>query len=190
MPVDNYNAAAHARGESVVVLNPGVETNIDEDGEFIAFQFDSIVLQQGETVTSATLTITLGETDGEALVKADDSDAPTALAATANNITSRVRTTAGVTLSNETADASVDIDVTAVVQEVANRAGWSTGNRLVFPIEGQDSGHEPFSIDLSVTAQLEIDHPLTGGGGGGGGSTGGSSGGGGFDKHWVGGFTG
>jgi len=154
-----------------VTLNPGDTRDIDESSEFVAFQFDGVGVEQGQTVEHAWLEITRGTDNvGAVTVKADDVDAPVALTATSTDVSGRTATTASETWSNPTEGGSIELDIAPVIQEVVDRAGWTAENRMVVIVEGVDPDTSDFEIDLAVDATLDLGYTTSGGGGGGGGS--------------------
>jgi len=157
---------SHQTG-STVTLNPGDTRDLDDEGEFVAFQFDGLEVEQGETVANAWFDIWLGsDVSGEAVIKCDDADSPSALSASANDISSRSLTTANYILANVD-NGSLEADIASLIQEVIDRPGWTADNRIVVVIEGQEHHSDSFEIDLSVDATLDIGYTVPPGGGGG-----------------------
>lgn len=162
MPIDTYNDAAHAyQFGTTVTLDSGTVVDINGSGDFIAVQFDSVQVQQGETITAATLYVESTDNDGgRVITHGDDSDNAAALAATTNNISGRTGTTASVEVEL-TAIGTKAIDVTTELQEIVNRAGWVNLNRVVFVLEGASPSNDNALIDLgSANLQLVVNHPL------------------------------
>lgn len=118
--------------ETAVVIN-----GFDSDGNWFgirtrkqhcAFIFDTTV-PQGATISSATLEIYLTFYTGTAptgTMYCEDVDAPADLdTGDADNISSRVRTTASVSCTYDTGETSQSLpDMTDLVQEVVNRASF------------------------------------------------------------------
>lgn len=122
------------------VLSPGSHGSGDE--WWVAARFTSVTVDQGTTITSATFKMTAQTTYNAGsnvikyLVAAHAADNAAALAATNGNLnnTTRPQTTAvssAWTQTSVTADTEYTIDVTSVVQEIINRAGWANGNAIV-----------------------------------------------------------
>jgi len=164
MPIDTYNDAAHSAqlGGTSVTLNSGAATDISASGDFIAVQFDSVQVQNSETITSATLYVeSTDNDDGRVTTHGDDSDNATALSAGTNDISGRARTTASVEVEM-TAIGTKAIDVTTELQEIVNRGGWANLNRVVFILEGGSPSNDRAPIDLgSANMQLVVNHPLS-----------------------------
>lgn len=98
-------------------------------------RFLNVTIPQGATINTATTTtrVTLtGDLDVTIFAQAID-DAGT-FTTTTSDISSRTRTTASVEwdASVTNGDSPVTPDFSAVMQEVINRAGWASGNDIVF----------------------------------------------------------
>lgn len=115
----------------------------------IGFRFPSITVAQGATVSSAVLKFDLLNnysgvgTVSTTTVYGEAADTSAAFAATGSNISGRSRTTASVagsTLNDtNTQFQTTGITVTSIVQEIVNRAGWSSGNALAILFIGNGS---------------------------------------------------
>jgi len=164
MPIDTYNDAAHSAqlGGTSVTLNSGAVTDINASGDLIAVQFDAVQVQNGETITAATLYVESTDNDGgRVITQGDDSDNATALSAGTNDISGRTRTTASVEVEM-TAIGTKAIDVTTELQEIVNRGGWANLNRVVFILEGASPSNDQAPLDLgSANMQLVVNHPLS-----------------------------
>jgi hypothetical protein len=106
----------------------------------IALRFQSLSVPAGATIDSATLTLTksfvLG-TPGIIKIHGNDvDDAPPW--ATSNLVINIAKTTANTNL--DTSSATSANDVTAVVQEIIDRGGWSSGNDIAFGLFPEDAG--------------------------------------------------
>lgn len=121
-------AEGYPVGEFFSVL----QTNNAASDRLGALRFQSTGIQQGETISSATLTITLtaaesaDPTDAVLLVTGDDVDDSPALSDTHRPSSGWNDTTATAT-ANNLAIGEVEVDVTAIVQEIVNRPGFSGG---------------------------------------------------------------
>lgn len=124
-------------------------------------RFPSISIPNAETIISAEFsmanngTYDCGSCTLAARLYLEDAD--TATAPTLTNMNDLTTTTAytDIDISSMTADTFVDYDVTTAVQEVIDRAGWSSGNALsVIAVDnGSDYSEwqEPWSYDGSAT---------------------------------------
>lgn len=112
----------------------------------IWLRMPSLAVPQGAVITAATITIqaTGGNVTpfGTVKIQAEAADSPTAPTNRANAI-ARVPTTAAATWSGMTAITSgryTTSDVSAVVQEIVNRAGWASGNTIQFLLTDNTAG--------------------------------------------------
>lgn len=101
---------------------------------YSAVRFTNVTVPQGTTITSAYLTLTAYQTDTDTVDQrirgfAEDNTANFSSDPSGRSKTSAQRTQnqAGIT-NNQT----YTYDVTAIVQEIVNRGGWSSGNALGF----------------------------------------------------------
>ena len=111
----------------------------------VAIRFPGIAAAQGATISSATLELRGNASYNAApnvvkfFVSAQASDNAPALATTNGdlNSTTRPRSTAYAewTQTNVVGGSWYSVDVTAVIQEIVNRAGWATGNAIVMLVD-------------------------------------------------------
>lgn len=113
-----------------------------------AIRFTDVNLPRNAKVTSAYLTFTAGSSTAgtsSLTIKGQASGNATTIGTSSNNITSRTATTASVTWSALSTPALTDWtagtnyqspDLTAVVQEIANRSDWCGGNAMAFLLSG------------------------------------------------------
>ena len=129
------------------VSTAGNDLELVTDGatsQEVGIRFQNLAIPQGATITNAYITFTAKTIDtgvtnlnfyGEA------ADNAVTFSTTTYDITSRTKTTASVTWSSVPGWNTIDEehqtpDLTAAIQEVVNRAGWSSGNALVFIVTG------------------------------------------------------
>jgi hypothetical protein len=125
------------------ILSPGSHTTNDEWS--IGARFTGIAVAKNATISSATFSMKAQATYASGgtiayLVSAHASDNAGTFSGTGGqlNTTNRPRTTAvsGVwTQSSVTANTRYSIDVTSVVQELVNRAGWASGNAIAIIVD-------------------------------------------------------
>ena len=110
----------------------------------VGLRFQDITIPPASTILKATLEFTADEDDMETTVltfHAQDVDAAPTFAVTAGDISTRTVTTAygewnPVQAWNNIGDAYETPDLSAPVQEVVDRSGWTPGNPLAFIITG------------------------------------------------------
>lgn len=120
--------------EGTSVTLGGANMNLDP-GEYGAFRFPGVAIPSLATIDAATFSVyaQYGPIDDlYADVHAEAADDSAALAATSNNISDRARTTAKVNISQSNTDVGWQAfpDCKAVIQEVIDRGGWSSGQAL------------------------------------------------------------
>ncbi len=136
-------------GSSVVsltltVLSPGSHGSGDEWS--IAAYFTGVTIANAATITSATFqmraqtTYSAGSNVIRFWVSAQASDNAGALSSASGdlNTTARPRTTAVSAAWTQTSvvlDTWYSIDITTVIQEIVNRAGWASGNAIVVLVD-------------------------------------------------------
>tara|TARA_R100001163_G_scaffold11972_2_gene11126 strand:- start:12507 stop:13178 length:672 start_codon:yes stop_codon:yes gene_type:complete len=133
----------------------------------VYFRFQSVAIDQGTTISSAFLKshITYLTGTGDFLIAAiDTDDAPQPTAAFQGNKTSY--TTAQVTYSSiAVAAPHTSPDIKTVIQEIVDRAGWSSGNDITIVVYVNSVGASSSRLANfgrladSKAAQLEIETP-------------------------------
>lgn len=169
--------------DDVFVDHTGGTIDFDGDGELIigqhpslpneyegGFRFTNIAIPQGSTIVSAYLTLTSqANSNGTPgfLIKGEDADDTSAFSTYANFV-GRTRTTASVAWNPgaQTAEDVVDTsDISAVVQEIVNRGGWTSGNDMTFFIENNASNSWLLVYDYAdssvKSAKLTIEYTET-----------------------------
>jgi hypothetical protein len=122
------DAPGYSQGEFFSVYQSGSAAT-DRLG---ALRFPSTGISQGETITSATLTInvtavtSIDATNSVLLVTGDDVDNSAALSSSHRPSSGWTNTTATATKNNLAVGAQ-QIDVTSIVQEIVDRAGFAGG---------------------------------------------------------------
>lgn len=110
----------------------------DSGNQQVGIRFQVVNIPQGATITSAYLEVRADESDTRTLnhikYAAEDIDDSPAFTTSAWNLSSRTKTTNSVTWTNPpswTAETVYNFpDMSSVVQEVVDRAGWSSGNSM------------------------------------------------------------
>lgn len=137
---------------TATILSPGSHGSGDEYSA--AARFVSVTVPQGATISSATFKMTAQATYNAGantisyLVSAEASDNAPALTNSGagsslrisgeTTLVNRPRTTAVSAAWNQnsvTADNEYSIDVTSVIQEIVNRAGWVSGNAILIVVD-------------------------------------------------------
>jgi len=130
----------------------------------MGMRFTNILIPQGSTINSASIEIVpssdFGPGNVYTKIQCQDIDDAPAFTTSSADISSRTLTTAGSDwdFTSLTAGTAVTTsDFTAAVQEVINRAGWSSGNALVVVIrdDGTDSYNRPLFASYDHTTYAE-----------------------------------
>lgn len=139
----------------------------------IAVRFPGVAVAPGATITSATLRLVSGGsgTTGSfgTLYGSDIDNAPAWSTLVYPDAVTKTTASTPFVVTNATAAATQDFDVTDIVQEIVNRPGWQSGNALAFAGDstGTDIAGANFGASEagpSYAPQLIIE---TSGGGGG-----------------------
>lgn len=107
-------------------------------GNHVGFRIPNVTVAQGTTIGSAILAHDqlqnysgFGDLTGVTLY-GQAADNAAQFAVTSGDISGRARTTANVAGSAIAANSPFSKDVTSIVQEILNRAGWVSGNAMAF----------------------------------------------------------
>jgi uncharacterized phage protein gp47/JayE len=149
----------------------GASVTMGGAAHLVGFRIPNVSIPAGSVVQSATLELSataLNNTYSEFSIHGEASATPAAYTAAANDISDRDQTVAAVPwIPPGWAAASLQTtpDLTAVVQEVVDLAGWATNNAMAFIITGtDDSDREVDTFEagpslsplLTVAFQLEV----------------------------------
>ncbi len=146
----------------------------DGTDQTIGIRFPNVTVPQGAVITSAYLEFTVDETPTgttNLTIKGEAGDNAARFAGGNNDITNRTTTGASVAWNDipvwDTAGAAKQSpSISAVIQEIVGRAGWSSGNALAVIITGSGErtvesydgagGHS----DLTMAPMLHIEYSL------------------------------
>lgn len=150
---------------------PGWVGNWQSDYENGYFRFPNVTVAQGATITSASMVITYGNTDGPGTVNFTLKMAKVANAvvpASYATYPTIPRTTASSTSSLSTGggtSGTIDLsgtDYAALIQEVVNQGTWASGNAMMLFLEDNGSTAD---TDMGVSrVDLTINTPAVSGG--------------------------
>jgi hypothetical protein len=148
-----------------------LELVTDATVQTVGLRFNGVTIPQGATITNAYLQFKTDEAENSvtSLLIQGQKSGNAATFTTANaNVSSRPRTTAGVSW-NPVAWATVGQaglnqrtpDIQAVIQEIVNQAGWSSGNSLAIIITGTGTRTaETFEGDSAGAPLLHVEYTL------------------------------
>jgi hypothetical protein len=140
------------------------------DLQTVGLRFSSLAIPPGATILNAYVQFKVDEVNSEettVTVQGQAIDDAPAFTTAIGNITSRARTAAGVvwpqipawTTTGQAGANQRTPDLSAVIQEIVNRPGWSSGNALVLIITG--SGHrtaESYNGDQPGAPLLHVEY--------------------------------
>jgi type IV pilus assembly protein PilY1 len=135
----------------------------------VGIRFQNVTVPQGATITSANLEFEVDSTNSTSTsltIKAQADDNPSTFTSANDDITSRPTTSASTSWpsvpNNAVNQKLVSPDLRTVVQEVVNRAGWSTGNAMAFIITGSGTKNvESFDSEPGAAPILRITYSST-----------------------------
>ncbi len=180
------NASGNDGSIDNTALSPQLTANLVNIGNVngnssstAGFRFTSATVPQGATITSATLTLygyssySTGSTIS-AIAACEDVDNSSAFTTSSGdfNTTNRPRTTAtsaSKDIKSVTAGVAYTWDISTSVQEVVDRAGWSSGNAISVFVDNDGSASnewqdfEAYDHNSTLAAKLDITY-TTGGG--------------------------
>jgi hypothetical protein len=144
-------------------IRNGYNSSLDENYQ-LGLRFTGVHIPRGAKINSAYLTLvahTSRTGTCDATIKGEASDNPSTFS-TYSDFINRPRTTAYTTWSmpNTTAGTAYNSpDISNIIQEIVNRAGWQPGNALVIFISGGDNYRSWYSYDGSAAnaAKLTVD---------------------------------
>ena len=140
---------------------------------YCGVRFNGVNLEPGTTITSAYIQFesffSTSSTTNATVYGHDTDNAPT-FTTTNNDISSRPSTTATVAWNSMEVWVEDQIyqtpDLSAIVQEIVDRGGWSSGNSMAFVFTGGGGIRRGYAFDY-FPAQAPLLHIEYGGGGGG-----------------------
>jgi hypothetical protein len=145
------------------------DLNLVNDGtrvQTVGIRFTNIDIPQGAIITSAYLQFQTDQVSSGAtslLIWGEDADDTAAFANVANNVSSRTKTDAAASWSpaawttvGEAGLAQRTPDLSAIVQEIVSRSGWSALNDMAFIITGTGTRTAEASRSLRMVLQSAV----------------------------------
>jgi hypothetical protein len=141
----------------------------------VGIRFSSLDIPQAAQITAAYIQFTADETSsGSAslLIRGQASDTAAPFANVGSDVSSRPVTAAsvgwapGAWTAGASGLAQQTADISAIVQEIVNRSGWTPSNAMAFVISGTGTRTaESFEDKAAAAPLLHIEYVLPGGGG-------------------------
>ncbi len=139
-----------------------------QSGVNVGVRFQSMDVPQGATILSASISMTSDEnragSDTDITIYGEDDDN----ANTFGNVSTRTKTTASVLYEPPTwvtGTVYTTPDLSTIVQEIVDRAGWNDGNSMAFIMEttGSKRAAETYNSSPTQAPRLSITYQATGG---------------------------
>ncbi|HHM21278.1 MAG TPA: hypothetical protein ENJ20_04565, partial [Bacteroidetes bacterium] len=165
---ERLNNGSVSRGSSDLEL--GQDNN---KPQIVGIRFRDVTIPQGATITNAYIEFTVDETDystANFTIHGEDTDDASGFSSSSYNISGRTQTSASVAWNSvpnwdNVNDIYQTPDLSAIVQEIVNRGGWSSGNDMVFLIEGTgERTAESYNGEQNSAPNLVIEYDTGGGG--------------------------
>jgi type IV pilus assembly protein PilY1 len=136
--------AEESASGAMYLTSSDLELINDGSDQTVGIRFRNIQVAQGSTIISAHIEFAVDETTSGATsitLKGHDVDDSSTFTTSNSDISNRTTTTAAVSWNNIDAWSLLQAkqktpDLSSIVQEIVNRAGWETGNSMSFIITG------------------------------------------------------
>lgn len=120
------------------------DLDFQEGNQTIGLRFQNVEIPQGAVIDNAYIEFEVDETNTVTTnlrIYGEDEDNPATFFNVDNNITPRTKTTAfaswdNIPAWNTVSEKQQTVDISNVVKEIVDRSGWSSGNSMVFIING------------------------------------------------------
>ena len=158
------------RGDGSMYTNSSdIELVYDGSNQTIGLRFVGLNIPQGATITAANIQFTCDETNSTATnltIKGHDANNSSAFTTASNNVSSRTTTSASVNWSpaawNSVGEAGANQrtpDLSAIVQEIVNRSGYTHNSAITMIITGTgERTAEAYDGTSSSAALLTVDY--------------------------------
>jgi hypothetical protein len=151
---DRYDVVGVGLGADDVGLISGQSGGVDA---VAGWRFQNVTIPNAATINSAEFSVEVTGVSGTPQLEMHGNDVDDAAVWGAGNLPSNItQTTAATTVDDYTSTGVKTTDVTAIVQEIINRAGWASGNDLalvLFDDQATDENFAAMADLLHATAQ-------------------------------------
>lgn len=133
----NNDADQNGIGDAAVLTNATkIFGSLSTNAEYIGYRITGVTIPNAATIRHAYIKVyceAISTSTFTYSLKGEAVDNSAAFEATVNNLSNRTLTTAAFALLlHDLANNYRVFDVTAIVQEIVNRAGWASGNAMTF----------------------------------------------------------
>lgn len=147
--------AAQLENSNVVDLTGATEVfgALSTNNDFVFYRITNVTIPNASIVQHAYLKVWISSASSSggitAMVKGEDADNSAVATTSVSSLSARTLTTASKTLTVSDLDARyLYWDVTTIVQEIVDRAGWASGNAMAFMFSGPSgSNHNTFDMN-------------------------------------------
>jgi hypothetical protein len=165
-------SADDAQEAGGTVTIDGGALNANSTTGYTGMRFQNVTIPAGSTINTATLNVYLTSgsfDDPDITIYAEDTDDAAAFTTSANNLSSRTPTTANTVWNAASIGTGVKTspDFAAVIQEIIDRGGWTSGNDIAILYVGNDASSlmriRAYDAGGGDYATLNIDYTPGGG---------------------------
>jgi hypothetical protein len=169
----SFDDAEEAASGKVNRINGDLELALDATSQTVGLRFQGVSVPQGATILSSYVQFRTDEKSSTAVtltIEGQAADAAGTFTAAAFGISSRPRTAADVswtpepwTMIGESGPKQRTADLSTVLQEIVNRAGWN-GGAMVLVVTGDGVGKrtaESFNAGASLAPSLHVEYSAT-----------------------------
>jgi len=155
----------------VYLTSSDLELVYDGSNQTVGLRFNGITIPKNAQINSAYIQFQVDEVNSEVTsltIWGEAQDNPGTFLSTSRNVSSRLRTTASVAWSPAAwtviGQAGLDqrtSNISAAIQEIVNRPGWTAGNSMVIIITG--TGHrtaEAYEGSASGAPLLHVEYSV------------------------------
>lgn len=128
---------------------------------WVGLRFTNVTIPAGATITAATIDVSVASTsydDPDLRIYGEATDDATTFTTASNDISGRTRTTAYTTWTDTGIGTGYKTspDFKAVIQEIIDRGGWSSGNDIALILDAQSNTQFDFRSYNDGTAHPSI----------------------------------
>lgn len=146
----NYTATSKAEEDnsdgSVNTSSSDIELTYDSEQQTVGIRFTNVTIEQGASISSASIQFEVDETSSGSLtltIRGEDADNSAAFSTADYDVSSRTMTSASISWSpgdwttvGDNGSAQKTTNIKTIIQEIVNRASWTSGNALTIIITG------------------------------------------------------
>jgi hypothetical protein len=138
--------AEESASGNINLTHPYLDLVFDKSNQIVGMRFSNLTLPQSATIHYAYVQFQTGKVSSQVTslsIKGQAADNPPTFRNLKKNISSRIQTTSSAvwvppswTVINETGEKQRTPDLSAIIQEIINRPGWTSGNSVALIVTG------------------------------------------------------